>query len=52
MIEYDLYGYMEDDLVIHDPLFFDKIFTFRTFLVSKNCFFPIELNLKTCSKYC
>jgi len=27
--EYDLYGYMEDDLVIHDPLFFPKIFSFQ-----------------------
>ena len=26
---YDLYGYLEDDLIIHDPLFFHKIFWFQ-----------------------
>jgi hypothetical protein len=26
---YDLYGYMEDDLVLHDPLFLDKLDAFR-----------------------
>ena len=26
---YDLYGYVEDDLLIHDPLFFHKIFWFQ-----------------------
>lgn len=26
---YDLYGYMEDDLLIHDPMFFHKIFWFQ-----------------------
>ena len=33
---YDLYGYLEDDLIIHDPCFFQKIVWF-TAVMGSNC---------------
>lgn len=37
---YDLYGYMEDDLVIHDPLFFRKIQWFQEFVGEDEVLLP------------
>ena len=38
---YDLYGYLEDDLIIHDPLFFHKIFWFQQHMGTDVLLLPI-----------
>ena len=38
--EYDLYGYLEDDLVIHDPQFFQKIRWFQQLMGSDQVLLP------------
>ncbi len=38
--EYDLYGYLEDDLVINDPLFFSKIHWMQHELKEKSLLLP------------
>ena len=50
--EYDLFGYMEDDLIIHDPLFFHKIISINSLmgfeyvlLPHRFEFFPFPHNL-------
>ncbi len=44
--DYDIYGYLEDDLIIHDPTFFHKIFWFSDFMGESNIILPqrYELN--------
>lgn len=37
---YDVYGYMEDDLAIEDPLFFDKVTWFAEATGSRNVLLP------------
>lgn len=43
--EYDLYGYMEDDLLIHDPMFFQKINWFREQLGDQCLLLPHRMEL-------
>ena len=43
--EYDLYGYMEDDLLIHDPMFFHKINWFREQLGDQYLLLPHRMEL-------
>jgi len=43
---YDLYCYMEDDLVIHDPLFFDKILHFQDFFGSDKLLLPHRIEFE------
>jgi len=38
--DYDLYAYFEDDLIIHDPLFFHKIFWFQNIVGSHAVLMP------------
>ena len=38
--EYDMVGFMEDDLVIHDPLFFSKIFDFQHYFGPNHLLLP------------
>ena len=42
---YDLYGYLEDDLLIHDPLFFHKIFWFQQHMGSDAVLLPHRMEL-------
>ena len=42
---YDLYGYLEDDLVIHDPLFFHKIFWFQQHMGADAVLLPHRMEL-------
>ena len=42
---YDMYGYMEDDLLIHDPLFFRKIDWFRRQLGDECVLLPHRVEL-------
>ena len=42
---YDLYGYLEDDLIIHDPLFFHKIFWFQQHMGSDAVLLPHRMEL-------
>lgn len=42
---YDLYGYVEDDLIVSDPLFFHKIFWFATQLNHDAVLLPHRLEL-------
>ena len=47
---YDLYGYFEDDLIIHDPFFFQKIDWFRSHVGDDCLLLPhrIELSSDPC----
>ena len=42
---YDLYGYLEDDLIIHDPLFFHKIFWFQQQIGADALLLPHRMEL-------
>jgi len=42
---YDLYGYMEDDLVIQDSLFFEKLCWFRQLMGEKALLLPQRMEL-------
>jgi len=42
---YDLYGYLEDDLIIHDPLFFHKIFWFQQHMGTDAVLLPHRMEL-------
>lgn len=42
---YDLYGYFEDDLIIHDPLFFHKIFWFQQHIGTDAVLLPHRMEL-------
>jgi hypothetical protein len=42
---YDLYGYLEDDLIIHDPLFFHKIAGFSRTFGSDNLLLPHRVEM-------
>ena len=42
---YDLYGYLEDDLLIHDPLFFQKIQWFQGFMGDESLLLPQRVEL-------
>jgi len=44
---YDLYGYIEDDLVIHDSLFFDKIFHFQQHFGCDNLLLPHRIEFES-----
>jgi len=43
--EYDFYAYFEDDLVIHDPLFFHKLSWFQQLLGEDSLLLPQRLEL-------
>ena len=42
---YDLYGYLEDDLILHDPLFFHKIFWFQQLFGEETVLLPHRMEL-------
>lgn len=42
---FDLYGYLEDDLIIHDPLFFHKIFWFQQHIGADALLLPHRMEL-------
>lgn len=42
---YDLYGFLEDDLIIHDPLFFHKIFWFQQQIGTDAVLLPHRMEL-------
>lgn len=42
---YDLYGYLEDDLIVHDPLFFHKIFWFQQLAGQEAVLLPHRMEL-------
>ena len=42
---YDVYGYLEDDLIIHDPLFFHKIFWFQQHMGADALLLPHRMEL-------
>ena len=42
---YDLYGYLEDDLIVQDPLFFHKIFWFQQHMGSDAVLLPHRMEL-------
>lgn len=42
---YDLYGYLEDDLIIHDPLFFHKVFWFQQHIGPDALLLPHRMEL-------
>jgi len=44
---YDIYGYMEDDLVIHDPLFFQKIIWFQHLMGPSEVWLPQRVEFST-----
>ena len=41
---YDLYGYLEDDLLITDPFFFRRSIGFAVSSMIELCFFPIAMS--------
>ena len=41
----DLYGYLEDDLVIHDPQFFQKLRWFQSLMGRRMFFLPQRVEL-------
>jgi hypothetical protein len=43
--EYDLYGYLEDDLLIHDPCFFHKLLWFTQLMGSDAVLLPQRIEL-------
>jgi hypothetical protein len=43
--DYDLFGYLEDDLLIHDPYFFHKIFWFANQLGHQHLLLPHRMEL-------
>ncbi|WP_320675942.1 hypothetical protein [Prochlorococcus sp. MIT 1300] len=43
--KYDFYGYMEDDLLIHDPLFFQKLVWFQNFMGQEALLLPQRVEL-------
>jgi hypothetical protein len=42
---FDLYGYLEDDLIVHDPLFFHKIFWFQQHMGADAVLLPHRMEL-------
>ncbi len=42
---YDLYGYLEDDLVIHDPQFFQKLSWFQSLMGPEDVLLPQRVEL-------
>ena len=42
---YDLYGYLEDDLVIHDPQFFQKLTWFQSMMGSEDLLLPQRVEM-------
>ena len=42
---YDFYGYLEDDLIINDPLFFQKLAHFNSYLDPTNLLLPQRVEL-------
>ena len=42
---YDLYGYLEDDLIVQDPLFFHKVFWFQQHMGSDAVLLPHRMEL-------
>lgn len=43
--QYDLVGYMEDDLIIHDPLFFQKIIWFQNLMGPTQVLLPQRIEM-------